>query len=216
MKPTSIVLADAQPFFRHNVFTFLNAQPETGIIIESCTGQQAVYQVSTHQPDILLTDIQLPDMDGLILIKEIARCHPAIGILVLSHLTYERDIWAAIQAGARGHLSKSCGQMELLTAITSIACGQIVLGANVAEHLTGLTAPQSTAGKPSINSPLAQLTRREWEVLALMGQGLSNCDIAAQLCLSPKTIRNYASHIFSKLQVKNRSQAILTYHQMEK
>jgi DNA-binding NarL/FixJ family response regulator len=90
------------------------------------------------------------------------------------------------------------------------------LGANLVDRLTGPTAPQPLASRPHINGTTVQLTRRESDVLMLMGQGLNNCEIAARLCLSPKTIRNYASHIFAKLQVKNRNQAILAFHQMGK
>jgi two-component system, NarL family, response regulator len=107
MKPTCIVLTDAQQSFRRNLSNFLNSLPEIKIVAESCSGKETSSLASTYRPDILLIDIQLPDMDGIVLIKEIARRHPTIGILVLSHYTFERDIWAAIQAGAKGYLLKN-------------------------------------------------------------------------------------------------------------
>jgi DNA-binding NarL/FixJ family response regulator len=216
VKPIRVVLADAQQFFRRSLFDFLNSVPETHVVAKTCRGAELVCLARAKQPDVIVTDIQLPDVDGLVAIREIAQTYPVPGILVLTLVDQKRILNAAIQAGAKGYLLKSCSRPELLTAITSVACGQVVLDANLVEWLTGLTAPQPPVGRPHINGPMAQLTRREWEVLMLMGQGLNNCEIAARLCLSPKTIRNYASHIFAKLQVKNRSQAILAFHQMRK
>jgi DNA-binding NarL/FixJ family response regulator len=216
MKPIRIVIVDEQRLFRNNLSDYFNTIPETKIVAETCNGEDAICLAGTYQPDVLLTDIQLPDLNGVTLIKEVTRNNSALRVLVLSQLVNEQDMWAVIHAGAHGYLLKDCSRPELLTAITSVAYGQIVFDSTIRDCVTSQIAPPPQPGIPDIENLTTKLTRREREVLILMGQGLNNCEIATQLFLSPKTVRNYASHLFEKLQVNTRAQAIVALHQMKK
>jgi DNA-binding NarL/FixJ family response regulator len=216
MKPIRIVLADAQYLFCYSLFDCLNSMPETEVVAASGTGQEAIHLVRQYQPDIVLSDVQLPDMHSSTLIKRISQSNPATGILVLARHDKDRRIWPALQAGVKGYLVKGCSRPQLLAAINAVAQGQIVFGAKIAAYVANRVAPLSLAGPANAPGLQVSLTKREWEIFALMGQGLSNSEIAEQLFLSPKTVRNYTSRIFDKLHVDNRAQAIITFQQIKK
>jgi DNA-binding NarL/FixJ family response regulator len=211
MKPIRIVLVDAQHLFRSSLADFLTSAPETQVVAQFCTGEAAICQVGVYQPDIVLTEIQLPDMDGLAVIKQLAQNQLAIGILVLSHLDSKRNVWAAIQAGAKGYLLKKCSKPELLTAIISVAHGQVVLGAQVVNCVEGLPVPPMIVAAGYIDHPMSHLTKRERQILVFIGQGLSNEAIACKLAIQKRSVEFHVTNIFKKLNVASRVEAAVLW-----
>jgi DNA-binding NarL/FixJ family response regulator len=211
VKPIRIVLADAQSLFRSSLADFFNSVPETEIVAESCTGKEAICLAETYQPDIILTDIQLPDMDGLTLIQQIGQNQPAVGIIALTLVDQEKIVWAAIQAGAKGYLLKGCSRPELLTTVTSVSCGQVVFGSEVVKCVAGQAASRMLIAAGYNKDPIVQLTKREQQILARIGLGLSNCEIACELRIKERTVEFHVGNILKKLGVASRVQAAVLW-----
>lgn len=211
MKPIRIMLADTQSLFRSSLADFLNSVPETAVVAESCTGEETICLAQTYQPDIILTDIQLPDMDGLTLIQQIGQNQPAVGIIALTLVNQERIVWAAIQAGAKGYLLKGCSRPELLTTVTSVACGQVVFGSEIVKCVAGQAASRMLIAAGHSDDPIVQLTKREQQILARIGLGLSNSEIACELRIKERTVEFHVGNILKKLGVASRVQAAVLW-----
>jgi len=172
---------------------------------EAATGEDAIAQVTALAPDVVLMDIQMPGMNGIEATWRIRQVNPAIGIVVLTMFEDDDSVFAAMRAGARGYILKGADQAEMMRAIRAVASGEALFGPAIADRLLAFFA-----AKPSTPpAPFPELTNREREILNLIAAGHGNADIAGRLFLSPKTIRNHVSSIFSKLQVADRAQAIV-------
>jgi DNA-binding NarL/FixJ family response regulator len=211
MKPIRVALVVAQHLFRCRLVDFLNSTPEIEVVAESCRGKEALYLAETYQPDIVLIDMQLPDIDGLTVIRQVVQNQPGIGILALSMFAQEKEVWAAIQAGAKGYLIKECSWPELLTGITSVAYRQIVFGAEIAKCVVRAAVGQMPLPACPGDNPMTRLTQRERQILALMGQGLSNCEIACRLQVKERTVEFHVGNILKKLGVASRVQAAILW-----
>lgn len=203
--PIRILIADDHTLFRDGLRALLGSVPDTEVVGEAATGEEAIVQATTLSPHVVLMDIQMPGMNGIEATLRILQANPAVGIVVLTMFEDDDSVFAAMRAGARGYVLKGADQAEMLRAIRAVASGEAIFGPAIAHRLLAFFA-----AKPSTPPlPFPDLTNREREVLDLLAAGHANVEIANRLYLSPKTIRNHVSSIFSKLQVADRAQAIV-------
>ena len=205
-EPIRILLADDHPIFRFGMRTLLTSMPDMTVVGEVVTGEEAIQLVETLLPDVVLMDIHMPGTSGIEATARICTQHPRTAVLIVTMLD-DDSVFAAMRAGARGYLLKGAEPAETLRAIRAVASGEAIFSPRIAERVMHYFT--HAAVSPSQGVPLAQLSEREREVLMLIAQGLTNTAIAERLVLSPKTVRNYISEIYSKLQVTDRIQAAL-------
>ncbi len=203
MEPIHILIADDHTLFRSGLQALFESLADTAVIAQAATGAEAVALAAQHQPDVVLMDIQMPDMNGIEATRRIVHTSPHIGVIIVTMFEDDDSVFAAMRAGARGYVLKGADQEEMLRVIRAVAQGEALFGAPIAARLMDFfAAPQPAQAFP-------ELTEREREVLNLIAQGRSNADIARELVISIKTARNHVSNIFSKLQVADRAQAII-------
>jgi DNA-binding NarL/FixJ family response regulator len=200
-----VLIADDNPSFRRGLKALLQGTPEIEVAGEAATGGQAGRLADSIQPDVILMDIKMPDMNGIEATRQILGTSPHIGILMLTMLEDDDSVFAAMRAGARGYLLKGALKAELLRAIRGVSSGDAIFGAAIARRLMDYFATTRITATPAF----PELTRREQEILALIAQHLTNPVIATRLSISPKTVRNIVSSIFNKLQVADRAEAIV-------
>jgi DNA-binding NarL/FixJ family response regulator len=201
-----VLIADDHPVFRHGLRALLSALPDVDVVAECVNGEEAIRLSAELQPDVAVIDVQMPLVDGIDATREITRAQPGVGVLVLTMFDDDDSVFSAMRAGARGYLVKGADSADVQRAITAVANGEAIFGPGVAERVLGyLTRPLSAHD----DVVFPELTEREREVLELIASGLGNAAIAARLALSPKTVRNNVSSIFAKLQVADRSEAIV-------
>ena len=199
-----VLIADDHPLVRQGLTAALAPVPEVEIVAEASTGQAAIREAVLHRPDVVVMDLQMPDLNGIEATRELARAVPTAAVLVLTMFEDDDWVFAAMRAGARGYVLKGAEQHEIARAILAVAAGEAIFAPAVATRvLAYFTAP------PVTTTPFPELTGREREVLDLIAAGHTNHQIAEQLGLSAKTVANHVSAIFAKLQVADRTQAIL-------
>jgi len=199
-----ILIADDHPLFRAGLRALLGSVDDTEVVGEAETGEEAVDVALALEPDVVVMDINMPGLNGIDATRRIVDHTDGVNVLVMTMHDDDEAVFAAIRAGARGYQLKGAAQDETLRAIRSVANGEAIFGPGIAERLQRfLTAPPSV--DPSEAFP--QLTDRELEILLLLAQRQTNAEIAAALFLSQKTVRNYVSAIFAKLQVADRAEA---------
>jgi DNA-binding NarL/FixJ family response regulator len=208
-----VLLADDHTLFREGVASLLERVPDIAIAGEASTGDDAVRLVGELLPDVVLMDLQMPGLGGIEATRAIVRQNPHVGVIVLTMFEDDESVFTALRAGARGYVLKDADRGTLLRAIRAVARGEALLDASVARRvLEQFVAPEPpvppTRGRAA-SSIFEELTPREVEVLGLIAHGLRNRDIAERLVISEKTVGNHISNIFAKLQVNDRSQAIL-------
>jgi NarL family two-component system response regulator LiaR len=182
----------------------LATEPHIDVVGEASDGREAIDQVRALQPDVILMDIVMPEMDGLEAIQRILDEWPEMRILVLTSFASVDMVLPAIRAGALGYLLKDSGPQELVAAIEQVYCGQSSLHPAIARKLL-----QEISQPSSQHSGADSLTDREITVLKLVAQGYSNRDIANELTVSEATVRTHVSHILAKLELSSRTQAAL-------
>jgi DNA-binding NarL/FixJ family response regulator len=202
MTTLRILIADDHPVYRDGLSAALKAAG-FDVVGEAADGRQAVALSLELQPDVVIMDLDMPDMGGIEATRRIAHRSPHIGILVLTMLTDDDSVFAALRVGARGYLLKEAGQAEIVRAVNTVADGGGVFGASVARRVMDHFSGQHAA------EPFPELTDREREILAMVAAGHNNAAIAAQLGLAHKTVRNHISNIMTKLHVSDRAQAII-------
>ena len=204
---TRVLVVDDHPLIRSGLRVLLAEDPSVELVGEAATSGQAIAAAAALRPDVVLMDLNLPDIDGVQATREILAEHPHVKVLVLTMLEDSDSLRAALQAGARGYLLKGAGGDETLRAILTVAAGDAVFSAPVADRVLDAAAPATPAG--TAHRPFPELTDRERDVLALLAQGRSNAAIAEALFVQPKTVRNYVSAILAKLGVSDRVEALL-------
>jgi len=210
MDRIGVLIADDNDRFRAGLRALLQAAPETEVAGEATTGDEAIALAARLQPDVILMDIRMPGLNGIEATRRILQTSPHIGILILTMYEDDDSVFAAMRAGARGYLLKGALKAEILRAIRGVASGEAIFGPAIARRLMQyFAAPRPSA--PA--SAFPELTEREQEILSLLAQHHPNTAIAERLALSPKTVRNHVSNIFSKLQVADRAQAIILARQ---
>ncbi|WP_420627339.1 response regulator [Candidatus Leptofilum sp.] len=202
-----ILVVDDHNLFRQGLISLLQAAPETAVIGEAGTGKEAIAQAKSTKPDVILMDIQMPDMNGIEATRRILADQPKIGIIMLTMLEDDDSLFAAMCAGARGYILKGADKAEVLQTVTAVAEGQALFGPKIASKLT--TFFRKGQKMETAVVPFPELTERERELLTLIAQGVGNSDIAARLHITNKTVSNHISNIFNKLQVADRAQAII-------
>ncbi len=198
-----VLLADDHPMFRNGLAAAL--AKDVAVIGVVATGEEAVSQSASLLPDVVLMDLRMPAVNGIEATRQIVAANPRIAILVLTMFDDDDSVFAAMRAGARGYLLKESDGEEILRAIQTVHAGGAVFGAAVARRMVSFFS----VTRDGLASAFPSLTVREREVLELIARGRSNAEIAQHLSLSEKTVRNNISNIFAKLQVADRSQAIV-------
>lgn len=205
-----LLIVDDHTLFREGVYAILKSEPDIEVVGEAAAGRAAVEQVAALLPDVILMDIQMPDMNGIEATQRILAVHPQIHIIMLTMLEDDDFLFAAMRSGARGYILKGAGKKEMLQSIRAVAVGQAVFGPGIANRLSDFFQEmQTTLQEAKLNSAFPELTGRETEILDHIARGESNQAIASQLGITAKTVSNHISSIFNKLQVADRSQAII-------
>lgn len=200
-----ILVADDSPEFRDGLGAMLAPVEDMAIVAHAGAGSEAVALAGRLQPDVVLMDLQMPGGNGIDATRAIVASSPHISVLALTMFEDDASVFAAMRAGARGYLLKGAPKAELLRAIRAVANGEAIFGPAVARRLMGFFGENDARAAPLF----PELTEREREVLTLISQGRTNGDIAAELVLSLKTVQNHVSNICHKLQVVDRTQAVL-------
>ena len=207
---TRVLLADDHRLFREGVASLLERAGDITLVGEAATGEEAVRLSDELLTDVVLMDLKMPGMGGIEATRSIVGRNPHIGVIVVTMFEDDESVFAALKAGARGYVLKDADRGNLLRAIRAVARGEALLGAQVAHRVLEQFTQPTQIPAPDSPAPLFdELTPREREVLKLIAQGLRNRDIAAELVISEKTVGNHISNIFTKLQVNDRSQAIV-------
>lgn len=192
-----IMLADDHKMFRETLKIPLNAEADFEVIAEAGQGKQLLALLEQYQPDVLVLDINLPDIHGIELAKYISRDKPLIKILALSGYTEKIFIDEMLQAGAMGYVVKSAGSDELIAAIRTVARGERFLSPDMNYYVAAASAISHSSS--DLDPPLALLGRRERQVLALLAQGLRSHEIAVQMGIAPSTVEVHRRNIRQKL-----------------
>jgi DNA-binding NarL/FixJ family response regulator len=208
-----IVIADDQTVVREGLQMVLDVMPDLEVVAAVADGEQALAAVAEHKPDAILLDLHMPVLDGVGTTERLTREHPEVAIVVLTTYADDETILAALQAGARGYLTKNADRREISQALHAAATGHTILPPEVAAMLlTGAASAQRA--KPSAPAELPDgLTTREAEVLKLLAAGLSNSEIARELFISEHTVKTHINHVFSKTGSRDRAQAIRYAHE---
>ena len=221
MDKIRILIADDHTLFRKGVRTMLEAEGDMQVVGEAATGREALEQACALMPDVILMDIRMPArspsrrdelvepsgqvLDGIEATRTIHRKMPHIGVIFVTMFEDNESIFRGLQAGGRGYILKDADPETMLRAIRAVAHGESLLGPTIAQKVLRQFA--ALPGKQV--SLLDNLTPREQEVLTLIAEGHSNKEIARELCISEKTVKNHINNIFSKLHVYDRTQAML-------
>ena len=201
-----LLIADDAVAARNGLKALLNTVSDIRLIGEASSGSEAIQLAERLQPDVILMDLQMPDVNGIDATRQIVMTSPHIAVLVLTMYDDDDSVFAAMQAGARGYLLKGASKSEMLRAIHDVANGAAIFSPIIARRMMGYFT--QIEAQPSADL-FPELTQRERDVLRLLAQNQRTAEIAANLSLSQKTIRNYLSNIFAKLQVADRASAIL-------
>jgi NarL family two-component system response regulator LiaR len=205
-KPIRILITDDQAIVRKGIRALLLTEPDIEIVGEAENGLQAINQVETLQPDVILMDLMMPEMDGIEAIRRITTKQAKARILVLTSFATDDKVFPAVKAGALGYLLKDSSPEELIQAIRQVHAGESSLHPAIARKLLQELSRPPEPQRPPTSEPL---TEREVEVLRLLARGLGNQEIADQLVISEATVRTHVSNILSKLHLASRTQAAL-------
>lgn len=204
-EPLTILIADDHPLFRKGLRALLATLPQVEVVGEAANGSEAVRLAAQLQPDVVLMDLQMPNGDGLTAVRAIVAAQPSVRVLVVTMFQDDDSIFAAMRAGARGYVLKDMDDDDITRAILAVGRGDAIFSPSIATRIMHFFSTTSAQPRPMF----PELTESERNVLRLMAKGLHNDAIAQQLSFSPKTVRNYISNIFTKLQVADRAQAIV-------
>ncbi|HET7352011.1 MAG TPA: response regulator transcription factor [Marmoricola sp.] len=201
-----VLIVDDHSEFRSGLEALLRASTTTEVVGVATNGDDAVKVALDLQPDVVLMDLHMPGLNGIEATERIVRSSPHIGVLVLTMMEDEESVFSAVRAGARGYLLKGARRAEIVRSIEAVGAGEVIFGPGIAERVTSYFRGFRTRPTAEL---FPQLTERERHILTRIAAGLENAEIARELGVSTKTVRNHASNIFAKLQVAHRAQAIV-------
>ncbi|MCK5890541.1 response regulator transcription factor [Aeromicrobium sp.] len=202
---TTVLLVDDQDLIRTGFTMILDAEDDIDVVGEARDGAEALQQVATLRPDVVLMDVQMPGVDGIEATRSIVEAHPDTRVVILTTFDDDQYLFDALNAGASGFLLKNCPADDLVNAIRLAAGGHSLLAPEVTERVIARSARGARTADPRLD----QLTERERDVLVAMAQGLSNAEIAASLFVSPATVKSHVSHVLAKLDARDRVQAVI-------
>jgi DNA-binding NarL/FixJ family response regulator len=202
-----VLLADDHPMYRYGLAAVLDQAESVDVVAGVSDGAALVASVAEHNPDVVITDLSMPDMDGVTATRRLLERWPDLPVLVLTMHEDDEHVFAALQAGALGYLVKGSDGDEIVRAVHSVANGEAVYGASVARRIISFYSGR-TAGSARERA-FPDLTPRELEVLEVLATGCRNHEIARRLGMSEKTVRNHVSQVLAKLQVPDRTAAAL-------
>lgn len=201
MTPLRIVVADDQASVREGLVIMLDLLPDITVVGSAANGQEALDLVDRHNPDAILLDLHMPVLDGIETTKRLTTTHPNVAIVILTTYADDASVLETLRAGARSYITKDTDRADIARALHAAAAGLSVLDPQV--QATLLTATQ-----PVVTEAPAGLTKRETEILTLIGRGLTNAEIGAALFLSNNTVKTHINHIFAKTGVRDRIAAM--------
>ena len=201
-----ILIADDHAVVREGLRAVLGSEPDMEVVGEAATGNEVIERAAELGPDVILMDIQMPGINGIEASRRILDASPKVGVVVLTMFEDDESVFSAMRAGARGYVLKGAHPSEILKVLRAVAGGEAHFGPEIARRLVDFF---STPKFASPAEAFPELTAREREILDLIARGHNNTAIAARLFVSPKTVGNHISHIFTKLQVADRAQAII-------
>jgi DNA-binding NarL/FixJ family response regulator len=201
-----VLVADDHAVFREGLRAVLGPEPDMEVVGEAATGNEVLERAAALEPDVVLMDIQMPNLNGIEATRRIIEANPEVGVVVLTMFEDDDSVFFAMRAGARGYVLKGADPSEILKVLRAVARGEAYFWPEIARRLMNFFSAPKPA---SPAQALPELTSREVEILDLIAQGHSNAKIASRLYISPNTVRNHISHIFAKLQVADRAHAIV-------
>ena len=207
MEPIRTLLADDHTLFRKGLHTLLEQMHGIEVVGEAATGEEVVTQARELIPDVILMDIKMPVINGIEASRQVLQENPHIGIILVTMFDDPDSVFSGMRAGARGYVLKEAEPEELRRAIEAANRGEVILCPIMAKKVLGLFGSGPSTRNQGL--PYDELTQRELQVLQLAAEGLINKEIAEKLVISEKTVKNHISNIFSKLQVNDRTQAVL-------
>ncbi|XVV01703.1 response regulator [Actinosynnema sp. CA-248983] len=199
------LVVDDHPLFRYGLAAALTAATDVELVGEASGGEMAVELAATLKPDVVVMDLNMPDLGGVEAIRRIVARDPGVRVLVLTMFDDDESVFAAMRAGALGYLLKAAKPQQIVRAVRAVAEGEAIFSPGIAVRLLAYFGSGGRVKRPEA---FPELTTREREVLRLMADGRGNAAIARVLVLSPKTVRNHVSNILRKLHVADRAQAV--------
>jgi DNA-binding NarL/FixJ family response regulator len=209
-----VLIADDQALFREGLRTLLSTRPEVEVVGEAATGEEAIRLIERSEPHVVLMDLRMPVMDGIHATARIRDRWPHVPVLVLTTFDDDASLFGALRAGAAGYLLKDVSSDTLIAAVTAAARGEAFLQSTVTGRVVAAFARLMEAGGPRAEALVLPLSPREREILALLGTGASNKEIADRLCLAEGTVKNHVTNVLTKLDVRDRTQAALRARQL--
>jgi DNA-binding NarL/FixJ family response regulator len=206
MESLRVLVVDDHEEFRHSLESLLGAMDGVEVVGRAGDGRRAAEMALSLQPDVVVMDLHMPELNGVEATARIVASSPHISVLVLTMMEDDDSVFAAVRAGARGYLLKGAKRQEIRRAIEAVGAGEVIFGPGIAERVTSYF--RQVRSRPTAPA-FPELTDREREILGKIAEGKDNSEISRELQLSVKTVRNHASNIFAKLQVAHRAQAIV-------
>ncbi|RDI50714.1 response regulator [Nocardia mexicana] len=206
--PVRVLVVDDQQVMREGLVALLGLVDEVQVVGAVGDGEQALDAVAELYPDVVLMDLRMPVLDGVEATRRIIETRPATAVLVLTTYSDDESIVAALRAGARGYLTKDAGRVEIAAAIRAAAAGQSTFDATVSQRLVAALSRSDESSDRKAPGRPGGLTGREVEVIGLIGQGLSNAEIAAALYVGETTVKTHINNAFAKIGARNRADAV--------
>jgi DNA-binding NarL/FixJ family response regulator len=202
-----VLLVDDQLLIRQGIQTLLDLEPDLTVVGAASNGREALDAVERLQPDVVLMDVRMPVMDGVAATRELGQRYPHVGVIILTTFDDDEYIFEGLKAGARGYLLKDISSDEMAQAVRAVAAGQALIQPSITRKVVAEFS--RLASNPDPNPQAFALTERELDVLRSLAVGRSNKEIADQLVITEGTVKNHVSNILAKLEVRDRTQAVL-------
>jgi DNA-binding NarL/FixJ family response regulator len=205
-----VLIADDQQLVREGLRVLLDLIPDICVVGEAANGVEAVERTQQLSPDVILMDVRMPKLDGVAATRQIQETCPKVKVIILTTFDDDEYVFEGLRAGAAGYLLKDVPSEQLAQAIRAAACGEVFIQPSVTRKVVAEFARMAERERVRRKQPLAEpLSPREMEVLALLAEGLSNQEIAERLTIAPGTVKNHVGNVLSKLDVRDRTQAVL-------